>query len=169
MKKLTKAQKAEMLERYRRGETSEELARAYGITPQAVRWHCNRSGVERGEVDSEEPASEPAGEPAEGSTTGETGDANETGVATVATGTPEKPKPSPKLARTATDFSEAQLVTFVPKTFTTSSIMMQIAMAITQNKWNWPKMSPGDWLDTYIYWTMRQRGIRIGYFEEKGE
>lgn len=67
-------------------------------------------------------------------------------------------------ARTTPNLADAVSVTIVPKTMTINSTLFQIAKVVTEREWNWPEMEPGDWLDTYLYETMKQRGVTIGAY-----
>lgn len=57
---------------------------------------------------------------------------------------------------------EANAVAIVPKVMQISSSLLPVAMAVTRSEWNWPEMSVDDWLDTYLYYTLRANGIVIG-------
>lgn len=57
---------------------------------------------------------------------------------------------------------EANAIVIVPKVMQVSSSLLPVAMAVTEQEWNWPKMSVDDWLDTYLYHTLRANGIVIG-------
>jgi len=87
----------------------------------------------------------------------------------------EKPASKPaedrpaRATRQATSLDEAVAVTIVPKTFTISSSMLQVAKAATEREWGWPVMEVGDWMDTFIYNALKQRGIVIGSYTVVGE
>lgn len=85
--------------------------------------------------------------------------------------TPEgtyEPKPS-RLTTTetklTTKFEEAAVLTFVPRRFEVNSQLFAQAKLVTEREWGWPVLSPGDWLDTYLYFTMKQRGIILGAYQ----
>ena len=84
---------------------------------------------------------------------------------------PEKPKdgspPSPETPKgtTTASLEEASIITIVPKAFTTYSSILWQAKVATEREWNWPLLSPEDWLDTFIYECMKQRGIVLGAYQ----
>lgn len=68
-------------------------------------------------------------------------------------------------SRFTTTLAEASMVAFVPKELRTTSTLLQIAKAVTEREWSWPEMEIGDWLDTYLFHTMKQRGIILGGYQ----
>ncbi len=77
------------------------------------------------------------------------------GTKTPAAGTPGTSKVS--------DIADANSLQIVPTTHQFSSTILFLAKRYTEVEWNWPEMSVGDWLDTYIYNTLKQRGVTLGY------
>ena len=37
-------------------------------------------------------------------------------------------------------------------------------MEVTRREWGWNELSPSDWLDTFLYETMKQHGIILGSY-----
>lgn len=68
---------------------------------------------------------------------------------------------------------EASVFVFTPRKYEINSIIPLIAKHVCETEWNWPKMSMTDFLDTYFFYTMKQRGIVIGAYQkiedEKGK
>lgn len=61
---------------------------------------------------------------------------------------------------------EANILEIMPKVLTFSSATAWLAKRFTELEWGWPVMDMGDWLDTYIYHTLKQRGVTLGYHIE---
>jgi ParB family chromosome partitioning protein len=57
---------------------------------------------------------------------------------------------------------EANIFVVTTKKYEISSMLLLIAKHVCEVEWNWPKMSVDDFVDTYLYYTMKQRGIVIG-------
>lgn len=72
----------------------------------------------------------------------------------------------PAAGRPVGNIREAARVRFIPKEFVleASPILFQ-AMEVAANEWHWPaEMTPQDFLETYIYRTMKQLGYTLhGY------
>ena len=66
--------------------------------------------------------------------------------------------------QTTTNLEEAAIIAISPRRFELSSSLFWLAMEVTRREWNWPELSPQDWLDTYLYETMKQRGIILGSY-----
>jgi len=64
--------------------------------------------------------------------------------------------------KTTADLEEAAIIAISPRRFELTSSLLWQAMEVTRREWGWNELSPGDWLDTYLYETMRQRGILLG-------
>lgn len=82
---------------------------------------------------------------------------------------PPKKKKAP-LKTTATALraasaAEANVLAIIPKSFTVNSLLLQVAKKVTEEEWHWPVMDMGDWIDTYLFWTMKQRGVVIGSYQ----
>lgn len=74
----------------------------------------------------------------------------------------------------ASSLSEAATLFIIPRKFEMSSLLLWQAMEVAINEWGWPRdITPEDFLDTYLYQTMKQRGIILGAYkvvdEEKGQ
>ncbi len=56
-----------------------------------------------------------------------------------------------------------------PKSFTVNSTLVMQAKYVTEKEWGWkPTENIGDWLDTFIWWSMRKFGVTIdGYVIER--
>jgi len=76
----------------------------------------------------------------------------------------DKPKTSSTALR-ASSASEANVLAIIPKSFTVNSLLLQVAKKVTEEEWHWPAMDMGDWIDTYLFWTMKQRGVVIGSYQ----
>jgi len=74
----------------------------------------------------------------------------------------DKGKTQSVATKTVSTIGEANIVTIIPRSFTTSSHLIWQAKTVTEREWGWPQMEPGDWLDTYLFMTMKQRGITLG-------
>lgn len=61
---------------------------------------------------------------------------------------------------------EANTFVVTPRKCEISSMLLLIAKHVCEVEWNWPKMSVEDFLDTYLYETMKQRGIIIGAYQK---
>lgn len=60
---------------------------------------------------------------------------------------------------------EATTVIVSPRRFEIDSVLLWQAKAVTEREWNWPQLSPGDWLDTFLYHMMRAHGIILGAYQ----
>ena len=84
---------------------------------------------------------------------------------------PKKPRASkaePKTSATHTlvkteNLEDANVLQVVPTVKQFSSVVLFLAKTYTEKEWNWPQMDVGDWIDTYIYHTLRQHGVTLGY------
>lgn len=88
---------------------------------------------------------------------------------------PEQPTPKApgalapgKVGKGTATLAEANVVAFVPRRLEVSSLLLMVAKEVTEREWGWPEMQVGDWLDTYLYWTLRQRGIVVGAYQVIG-
>jgi hypothetical protein len=62
------------------------------------------------------------------------------------------------------DFSEANLLRIVPRSFTAMSTTIWIAMQIAAEQWGWKVRSPGEFLDRFLTQAMEDYGFKIhGY------
>ncbi|MFA5187678.1 MAG: hypothetical protein WC551_14450 [Patescibacteria group bacterium] len=78
--------------------------------------------------------------------------------------TPEKLDKA-TVTKVATNAETASFFSVVPKTFAFSSMLLQMTKKICETEWAWPEMDMGDFLDTYLFWTMQQRGVIIGGYQ----
>ena len=169
--KLTQVQVQEAFAKYQSGKSAEQVAPDYGITPAGLRWIFKQNGMKtRGRkrspgsladlqkdttntVDLEETIIPPDGD----------GDSRGQDL-------PQYPVPPGYIPRRESrivgNLAEAQVVAFIPKEFRANSVLLQVAKAVCENEWKWPNMSLGDWLDTYLYITMKQRGIVLGSYQK---
>lgn len=86
------------------------------------------------------------------------------------TGQQETQSPTPagsrsQPVRTATTLERADVVAFIPKRFEMHSILLWQAKEAAEREWNWPKMEPDDFLDTYLHESFKQRGIILGAYK----
>lgn len=67
----------------------------------------------------------------------------------------------------AVTLAEAVRVRIIPREFALdSSNLFWQAMEVAINEWGWPEdIRPQDFLDTYLYVTMKQRGIILGGYQ----
>lgn len=59
-------------------------------------------------------------------------------------------------------FEDSALLVVSPQRFEVNSMILWQAKAITEREWGWPSMTPGDWLDTFIFMLMKKFGIVMG-------
>ena len=71
----------------------------------------------------------------------------------------------PRDLPTTTNIAEAAIIAISPRRFEFSCSLLWQAMEVTRREWNWPELSPGDWIDTFLYYTMKQRGIILGGYQ----
>ncbi len=71
-----------------------------------------------------------------------------------------KPAPSPE---------QANVFVIRPQKYEINSLFILIAKHICENEWKWPEMSMSQWLDSYLFHTMRQRGYVIGAYQKLEE
>lgn len=69
---------------------------------------------------------------------------------------------------TTTSLERATTLVVKPQKMEINSMLFQIAKKICEIEWGWPELSPEDWLDTYLFETMRQRGYLIGAYMKIG-
>ncbi len=80
--------------------------------------------------------------------------------------TPTPPAP-PQAMKAAPSAEVATFFRVVPQSFTISSQLLQICKALCEQEWGWPQMSMQDFLDTFLYMAMEQRGYIIGAWQKK--
>ena len=64
---------------------------------------------------------------------------------------------------------EAALIVVSPRRFELSSALFWQAKKVTEVFWKWPVLSEGDWLDTFLYHAMKQRGYILGAVQYVGD
>lgn len=71
---------------------------------------------------------------------------------------------------TAQKFNESSFLQVVPRTFTTTSVSIWLAMQLAIMEWNWPEnMTPGQFLDRFIPMAMKDYGYLLaGYIKLPG-
>jgi len=155
-KKLTEAQKSEIIGKYTSGSGITELSREYNLTRQAIGGLLQRENVSRHkrsksvkDLDNSTPKVPPK-------TTLE-GNASDDGA--------REPASKGRKA-TADGLMDASIIAIIPKELKINSTIFQMAKTITETepRFNWPVMSPGDWLDTYLIETMKKMGVTIGAY-----
>jgi hypothetical protein len=67
------------------------------------------------------------------------------------------------------NLDEANVLQVVPTVKQFSSVILFLAKKYTETEWNWPELDVGDWIDTYIYHTLRQHGVTLGYTTQEGK
>lgn len=80
---------------------------------------------------------------------------------------PGKLKPGIVPAKaSASSIQESISIAITPRRFEMSSTLLWQALNAAVQEWNWPKdMSPEDFLDTYLYYSFKQRGILLGGYQ----
>jgi len=73
------------------------------------------------------------------------------------------------VTKVATSAETASFFSIVPKTFSFSAMLLQMTKRICETEWGWPEMDMGDFLDTYLFWTMKQRGVEMGGYQILGK
>lgn len=76
------------------------------------------------------------------------------------------PKPREEAFKTTTSPEEANVFVIKPLKYDINSLFILIAKHICENEWKWPEMSVSQWLDSYLFHTMRQRGYVIGAYQK---
>ena len=72
-------------------------------------------------------------------------------------------KPASQKTTTARTIEEAALLTVVPKSFVVNSSLVWQAKYVTEREFNWKHTDDiGEWLDTYLWWTMKKLGVVLG-------
>ena len=66
--------------------------------------------------------------------------------------------------KTTASLEEAAIITISPRRYELSSSLIWLAMKVARREWGWNELSPSDWLDTYLYETLKQRGIILGSY-----
>lgn len=70
-----------------------------------------------------------------------------------------------EISTKAANAAEANIIEVVSRRVEINSMLLQIAKKVTEEEWNWPVLEMGDWLDTFLFWTMKQKGIVIGAYQ----
>ena len=81
------------------------------------------------------------------------------------TAPPKTPAPPKAPAKITTTLEGAEVVAFIPRKFEMHSILLWQAKEAAEREWNWPKMEPEDFLDTYLHESFKQRGIILGAYK----
>lgn len=80
-----------------------------------------------------------------------------------------KPKTETKKresAAIAPSFEQSNLLHVVPRTFTTSSLLIFLAMQVAKREWGWNLTDPGEFLDRFIIVAMEEFGFKLaGYIK----
>ncbi len=64
------------------------------------------------------------------------------------------------------DIGEAVSVMIAPKRFEMESTLLWQAREVAIREWDWPTdISPGDFLDTYLFESFKQRGVMLGAYQ----
>ncbi|GEM_PF-2824305 len=83
-------------------------------------------------------------------------------VDTSANGAPN-PRERNKPAKAALGIEDAALLVITPRRFEFNSTFVWQAQAVTEREWGWKHTDNiGDWLDTYLWWSMKKFGIVLG-------
>lgn len=167
---LAEEQKLELIKRYQAGESGEAIAPDFGLTGAGVRWILKEKGIPvrdkltAQKIRRHKQLTTPPPDNEDGSE--DTPDDDDSDDKTL----PLKPQNKPSeyqtkhSAKTALSFDEASVVAFIPKEFKANSLLLSVAKAVTEKEWLWPRLDIGDWLDSYLYYTMLQRGIVLGSY-----
>ncbi|MFA5391743.1 MAG: hypothetical protein WC331_10015 [Candidatus Omnitrophota bacterium] len=75
-------------------------------------------------------------------------------------------KESKSPMKVTADIGEAVAVTIAPKRFEMESTLLWQAREVAIREWDWPTdISPGDFLDTYLFESFKQRGVMLGAYQ----
>ena len=153
-KTVTEKQVEKIYEMHDAGHTINHIADVVGLH----RWAVANRIKARGQIQSDTLTEDGGGD---GS--GEDNSQGESGGVAVAT-KPSETKISKTLssARASTIPEEASIITITPRRFETTSALLWQAKMVTEHEWHWPKLSMQDWLDTFLYYAFKQRGIILG-------
>lgn len=183
--KLTPVQVDEVIAKYQSGKGAEKIALDYGVSAAGIRWILKSNGIEIRKY--RRPLGETNSEVVTKVTTKEAKSLGDDSVSFIdeedendgdSRGRDLPPSLSPsspsqkyvsksvRESRIATNLAEAQIVAFIPKEFRANSVLLQVAKSVCEQEWHWPNLPIGDWLDTYLYLTMRQRGIVLGSYQK---
>jgi len=66
--------------------------------------------------------------------------------------------------RVTGDVNQAAFIVVTPKEFRTQSSLIWRAQRVSEIIWGWPRMEPGDFIDTYLYYSFRQFGVGLDDF-----
>ena len=136
--RLSDEKKAKIYELLAAGRSKASIAREIGVTWSTVRKYQKE---ENGEGE---------------------GTARDDSEKTNHKGNGASPHPRQQPGKFAATLEEAASVLIAPNQFTTSSTLIWQAKLVTEKEWGWPEMPLGDWLDTYLWFTMKQRGVILG-------
>jgi hypothetical protein len=59
---------------------------------------------------------------------------------------------------------ESAFVSVLPRHFQMTSALLCSAMCVTEREWGWPEMEAGEWLDNYLYHSMKRFGYVLGAY-----
>ncbi len=79
----------------------------------------------------------------------------------------QKPREEPLKATLSPE--EANVFVIRPQKYEINSLFILIAKHICENEWKWPEKTVSQWLDLYLFHTMRQRGYVIGAYQKLEE
>jgi len=65
---------------------------------------------------------------------------------------------------TAPSFNQSNLLRIVPRSFTTSSLTVWLAMQVCQKVWGWKVTDPGEFIDRFITTAMEAYGITLASY-----
>ena len=75
------------------------------------------------------------------------------------------PVVTPTGAKLTNNISEAVSLSITPKAFTMNSSLLWAAMEAVKREWHWPaNMTPEQFLDTFLYESLKQRGLLISSY-----
>ncbi len=72
---------------------------------------------------------------------------------------------SAERVKTTTVIEEASIFANVPKKMEFTSVLLPLAKHVCEKEWHWPVLSLGDFVDTFLYETMKQRGIILSAYQ----
>lgn len=67
--------------------------------------------------------------------------------------------------KAASTAEQANVFVIRPQKYEVSSMLLLIAKQVCEVEWKWPPLAMEDWLDTYLFETLRQRGVVIGAYQ----
>ena len=157
---ITENQVEKIYEMHDAGHSINHIADVVGLKRWAVANRIKARGQSQPDVP---PKSDSVAGGDEGNGSDEEGSQAQLGSVAVATKTPEtKLSKALSSARASLIPEEASIITITPRRFETTSALLWQAKMVTEYEWHWPKLSMQDWLDTFLYYAFKQRGIILG-------